>query len=86
MEIILGAMKNRQESIVVDGIRRALQGSGMSMKKLSDKSGVQYGSVYGLLVSGKDARLSTIERICAVLGLELKLTKTRSKKNEKRGE
>ena len=45
--------------------------SGLSMKQLSERSGVAYQAVHALIRGDRDPQLSTIERLCKVLGLEL---------------
>lgn len=52
-------------------VRQAFRESGLSMKALSDRSGVPYSSVHGMLTAGADVSISTIERVAPVLGLEL---------------
>ena len=57
-------------------IRREFRERGMSLKRLSDESGTRYASVHGFFATGeRDPQLSTIERWCDVLGLELRTTK-----------
>ncbi len=53
-------------------IRRAFRESGMSLKRLSDLSGTRYASVHAFFTAERDPQLSTIERWCRVLGLELR--------------
>ena len=45
--------------------------SGLSIKQLADKSGVPYGAVYPIVKGKRDPQLSTVERLCDVLNLEL---------------
>ena len=53
-------------------IRRAFRESGLSLKRLSDKSGTRYASVHAFFTAERDPQLSTIEKWCGVLGLELR--------------
>lgn len=53
-------------------IRQAFRESGMSLKRLSDLSGTRYASVHAFFTGERDPQLSTIERWCDVLGLELR--------------
>ena len=53
-------------------IRATFRESGLSMKQLAERSGVYYASVHGLIVGGRDPALSTADKICKVLGLELR--------------
>ncbi len=53
-------------------IRRAFRESGLSLKRLSDESGTRYASVHAFFTAERDPQLSTIEKWCRVLGLELR--------------
>ncbi len=53
-------------------LRRAFRESGMSLKRLSDESGTRYASVHAFFTAERDPQLSTIQRWCDVLGLELR--------------
>ncbi len=52
-------------------IRRAIRDSGMSLFAISNTSGVQYASLHGYAKDDRDIALSTVERLCSTLGLEL---------------
>lgn len=52
-------------------IRAAFRKSGLSMKKLSERSGVPYATVHGVIQGYRDPALSSVERMCDVLRLEL---------------
>ena len=56
-------------------IRRTFRESGLSLKRLSDESGTRYASVHAFFTSKRDPQLSTIEKWCSVLGLELRTVK-----------
>ena len=52
-------------------LRKAYSESGLSLKALSERSGVPYASVHATFTGNRDPQLSTVERLCKVLGLEL---------------
>ncbi len=56
---------------MTDVIRKAFRESGLSIKKLSDRSGVPYSAVHGLLTGNRDVQISTVEKLSRVLGLKL---------------
>lgn len=56
-------------------IRKAFRESGMSLKRLSDLSGTRYASVHAFFTADRDPQLSTIQKWCDVLGLELRPAK-----------
>ncbi len=56
---------------MADIVRRAFRESGLSIKKLSDRSGVHYSAVHGLLTGNRDVQISTLDKLSKVLGLEL---------------
>ena len=63
-----------------DILKRTFRESGMSLKRLSDESGTRYASVHAFFTAERDPQLSTIERWCRVLGLELRPLKRRTRK------
>ena len=56
---------------MIEILKKAYAESGLSMKALSERSGVPYASVHGTLVGNRDPQLSTVERLSRVLGLDL---------------
>jgi len=52
-------------------IQRAFEKSGMSVKKLADTTKLPYASVYNAVRGKSDPQLSTVERICDVLKIQL---------------
>ena len=60
---------------MIETLRKAFAESGMSMKALSERSGVPYASVHATFTGNRDPQLSTVERLCKVLGLELTTVK-----------
>ncbi len=57
--------------------------SGMSIKALADQSGVHYSAVHGFITSERELRLTSVQRICDVL--ELELVPAKKRKETKRG-
>jgi predicted transcriptional regulator len=53
-------------------IQKTFRQSGLSIKALSVRSGVPYASAYGVVNEGRDPALSTVAKLCKVLGLELR--------------
>lgn len=62
----------KPKSDMAELIQAAFRSSGLSMKQLAERSKVHYASVHGLIVGGRDPALSTADKICKVLGLELR--------------
>lgn len=58
-------------------LKQAYTKSGLSMKALSERSGVPYASVHATFTGDRDPQLSTVERLSRVLGLELVKTRKR---------
>jgi len=52
-------------------IQRAFARSGLSIKKLSEAAKLPYSAAYGAVKGTTDPQLSTVQKICMVLGLEL---------------
>lgn len=69
----------RKAEDMAELIRRAFRQSGMSLKRLSDLSRTRYASVHAFFTADRDPQLSTIERWCDVLGLELRAAKRKRK-------
>ena len=57
--------------MMADTIRQAFRDSGLSLKRLSVRSGVPYACVHGFFTGNRDPALSTIQKWCRVLDLEL---------------
>ncbi len=55
-------------------LRRAFRESGWSLKRLSDESSTRYASVHAFFTAERDPQLSTVQRWCDALGLELQRT------------
>jgi len=56
-------------------IQRAFGKSGLSIKKLADTTGLPYSVAHGAVTGSTDPCLSTVQKICRVLELELRPTK-----------
>ena len=53
-------------------IQRAFARSGLSIKKLSEITKLPYSAAYGAVKGTTDPRLSTVQKICTALELELR--------------
>lgn len=54
-------------------IRDSFRASGLSMKQLAERADVPYAAIHGLICDpDRDPKLSTVAKVCRVLGLELK--------------
>ena len=53
-------------------IRERFQKSGLSIKKLTDLAGTPYSAVHAFLNFQSTITLPTADKLCAVLGLELR--------------
>ena len=62
---------------MIELLKQAYKESGLSLKALSEKSGVAYASVHATFTGNRDPQLSTVERLSKVLGLSLVKTKKR---------
>ena len=56
---------------MIEILKKAYVESGLSMKSLSERSGVPYASVHATFTGNRDPQLSTVERLSRVLGLDL---------------
>lgn len=52
-------------------IKRAFEGGNLSIKRLSDRSGVPYSACHGFLTGDRNLGINYLERLCRVLGLRL---------------
>ena len=77
-------MKTRNtDNPMLDTILQAFTASGLSIKKLSDLTGVGYAVTHAIVNRQRDPQLSTVNRLAPVLGLELRATKGRRVKKAK---
>ena len=60
-------------------LRDAIRKSRLSLKRLSDESGVPYAAVWRIAKDDSDPMLSTVSRLSAVLELTLTTTKRRAR-------
>jgi len=63
---------NRKDAKMIDLILDRFHETGLSIKALSDRSGVAYGAVHPIIAGKRDPQLSTVEKLSRVLGLELR--------------
>ena len=68
-------MMSYPDNEMAERIRTAFRASGLSMKRLSELSGVPYAGVHGFVNRTRDPALSTAAKLCKVLGLELRPAK-----------
>lgn len=71
--------KKFEEGPMLAMLRAAFEESGMSIKRLSDLSGVAYAPTHAAVTGQRDPQLSTVERLGKVLGLELRRTRRKGK-------
>ena len=64
-------MKSTPRNIMGDLIRARFRRTGMSVNELSRRSGVPYATVHAVMAGTRDPALSSVVRLCEVLGLEL---------------
>ena len=72
-------MASKSNQKMAELIRRAFKESGMNMLRLSVLSRTRYASVHAFFTADRDPQLSTIQRWCDVLGLELHRTERKRK-------
>ncbi|UCC31268.1 MAG: helix-turn-helix transcriptional regulator [Phycisphaerales bacterium] len=65
-------MRTQPKNDLADLIRARFRESGLSIKQLAERAGVPYASVHGFTVGTRDPVLSTVSKLCKVLGLELR--------------
>ncbi len=65
-------MRSTPNSEMAGLIRKAFRKSRLSIKALSDRSGVHYAAVHAFVNGTRDPMLSTVDKLCRVLGLELR--------------
>ena len=64
---------------MIETLKKAYTKSGLSLKKLSELSGVCYASVHATFTGDRDPQLSTVQKLSRVLGLELTVSKRKGK-------
>ena len=68
-------MKAHPDNVMANLIRKRFKQSGLSIKRLSELSGVPYAGCHATIGGTRDPALSTAARLCKVLGLELRVQK-----------
>lgn len=63
---------DRMKTDLGNDIRKNFRATGMSMKALADATGIPYSALHRFLKGGADVRLSTANRLCDALTLELR--------------
>ena len=61
-------------------LKDAARRSGLSMKALSERSGIWYASIHGFLVNNRQISIGTAARLAEALGLELRPKRRQAKK------
>ena len=74
-------MMSYPKNDLADRIRTAFRKSGLSMKQLSERSGVYYSAVHGFIGGTRDPSLSTASKLCKALELELR----QARRNKRKG-
>ena len=69
---------NEHRGDLLELLRARFQASGLSIKALADRAGIPYAAVYNAVNGKSDPQLSTVSRLCAVLGLTLKPSKRKA--------
>ncbi len=77
--IIMRPRQSFREGPMLATLIEAYRDSGLSIKQLSDQSGVVYAVCHAVVNGNRDPQLSTVERLSKVLGLELKRVRRKSK-------
>jgi len=68
---------------LAEQLRQAILDSGLSLNRVSIESGVPYSALHGFVNSGRDLKLSNVERLAALFGM--RLTKPTKRKAGRRG-
>ncbi len=76
---IVQSMRASHDCDMAELVRKTFAQRGMSLKRLATESGTGYAAVHGFFTAERDPQLSTIQRWCDVLGLELRPTKLKRK-------
>ena len=69
---IIEGMRASHDCDMAGLVRKTFAQSGMSLKHLATESGTGYAAVHGFFTGERDPQLSTVQRWCDVLGLELR--------------
>ena len=71
-------MKTNPNSDMGELIRERFRKSRMSIKRLAKRAGVPYAAAHGVVRGTRDPMLSTANKLCKVLGLELRPMRRRA--------
>ena len=73
-------MKSTPKNGMGDLIRETFRKSGLSVNQLALQSKVPYATVHGVVAGTRDPALSTVDKLCRVLGLELRAVRRGKRK------
>ncbi len=79
-DILQRGVSMGKRTTMADIVRTAFRDSGMSIKRLSTAAGTPYASAHAFLTGDRDPQLSTLERWCRVLDLELRPVRQKKRK------
>ena len=71
-DIMLSMSKNDRRTSFGDQIRVTFRESGLTRYQLAKRSGIPYSTIHRFMAGDRDIGLSNVERLCAVLDLELR--------------
>ena len=71
-------MKTNPNSEMGELIRKRFRKSGLTIKRLTEQAGVPYAAAHGVVRGTRDPMLSTANKLCKVLGLELRPMRRRA--------
>lgn len=75
-------MKTNPKSDMGELIRERFRRSGFSIKQLAERAGVPYAGAHGVVNGTRDPVLSTADKLCKALGLELRPVRRRKQKGQ----
>jgi len=64
--------KSKHKIDLSEQLLKAIADSGLNRFQLANRSGVRYSAVHGIVAGTRDPALSTVTKLCRVLGLELR--------------
>ena len=62
----------RPKPNMAERMRGAFRESGLSIRRLAVEAGIPYASAHAFVTGDRDPALSTVEKMCGALGLELR--------------
>lgn len=79
------AKSNEDDNMISKPIVAAFRDSGMSIKELSERSGVGYASAHRFVTGDGDVITKTASKIARVLGLEMRPANGRKRPTKRKG-